>query len=387
MLPQITVSKLEDYFLPRTKRNQNGIYFQYVVGHSKEAMEFFSHYYYETKKNGIYFKEDLANPEGSQVNAFFETVGTQFAFKKEVVKNDVSKWFQILNAEKQNSIAEEVFMKLKELSMQGNNENILKNAYVKFMCWLRYKCSSILTRIGEENPPKVLYEGDIGKYEYYFLQILSYAGCDVLLLHFQTEEGFQKYGDQTKKQSQLILLSARGLPSVHFTQMDWGEKEKMSQEKAKFQAYDNIIETNQWMVDDYKTAAFRNNKQRGSNQKKIYNLFIKEIGVSDAAQFENQLFHWKLKLEEQGKKVIIAEEPLQRPNTDEVNKIKMPKIISQYLPYIYISYLASSLGLLDGATLNTETANAPIKHNIKNKYQNTFLSHFFNLIIILSMHS
>ena len=350
MLPQITVSKLDDYFLPRSKRNQNGIYFQYVVGHSKEAMEFLSHYYYETKKNGVYFKDGLPNPEGSQVNTFFEVAGTQFAFQKEMIKNAVSKWFQVLTLEKQNCIAEAVFSKLSELSAQGNNENILKNAYVKFMCWLRYKCNSILARIGEENPPKILYEGDIGKYEYYFLQILAYAGCDVLLLHFQTEEGFQKYGDRTKKQSQLILLPARGIPGIHFTQMDWGEKEKITQEKEKFQAFDNIIETNRWIVDEYRTAAFRNNKQRGSNQKKIYNLFIKEIGVSDTEQFENQLFHWKMKLEEQGKKVFVVEESMQRPNTDEVNKIKMPK---SNQPKELIYELSNNIMLSKDQTLNT----------------------------------
>ena len=47
----------------------------------------------------------------------------------------------------------------------GKTENMLKNAYIKFMCWLYYKFERIVNQLGENELPKILYEGDISNYE------------------------------------------------------------------------------------------------------------------------------------------------------------------------------------------------------------------------------
>ena len=38
---------------------------------------------------------------------------------------------------------------------------MLKNAYIKFMCWLYYKFERIINMLGENKIPKILYEGEI----------------------------------------------------------------------------------------------------------------------------------------------------------------------------------------------------------------------------------
>ena len=72
------------------------------------------------------------------------------------------------------------------LKRQGANDNICRNAYIKFMCWLRGPLGGILKGLGADSPPKVLYEGEIGRYELLFLQLLYRSGmrcriCKLLL--------------------------------------------------------------------------------------------------------------------------------------------------------------------------------------------------------------
>ena len=68
-------------------------------------------------------------------------------------------------------------------SMQraGKTEGMLKNAYIKFMCWLYYKFERIVNLLGENSVPKILYEGDISHSELMLLSILCHAGCDIVL--------------------------------------------------------------------------------------------------------------------------------------------------------------------------------------------------------------
>ena len=46
---------------------------------------------------------------------------------------------------------------LSVLKAQGANDNIIKNAYIKFMCWFRSLLGHVLMGIGKASPPKVLF--------------------------------------------------------------------------------------------------------------------------------------------------------------------------------------------------------------------------------------
>ncbi len=59
---------------------------------------------------------------------------------------------------------------------------MLKNAYIKFMCWLYYKFERIVNLLGQEKVPKILYEGSISNYE--LLLISSTLSCRGVILYF-----------------------------------------------------------------------------------------------------------------------------------------------------------------------------------------------------------
>lgn len=60
------------------------------------------------------------------------------------------------------------------------------------MCWLYYKFERIVNQLGENELPKILYEGDISNYELMLISILSNAGSDVVLLQYHGDAGYLK---------------------------------------------------------------------------------------------------------------------------------------------------------------------------------------------------
>lgn len=94
----------------------------------------------------------------------------------------LQKWLPRMNGRQREQVAGSIYDVLAGLQKAGKNENMLKNAYIKFMCWLYYKFERIVNRLGEEKLPKILYEGTVSIYELLLLSVISGAGADVVLL-------------------------------------------------------------------------------------------------------------------------------------------------------------------------------------------------------------
>ena len=73
-------------------------------------------------------------------------------------------------------MADSIYDSLDTMRQNGKTENMLKNAYIKFMCWLYYKFERIVNQLGANELPKILYEGDISNYELMLISIpVSYT--------------------------------------------------------------------------------------------------------------------------------------------------------------------------------------------------------------------
>ena len=90
-----------------------------------------------------------------------------------------------MNDYQRNNVAMSIYDTLDAMRKEGKNDNMLKNAYIKFMCWLYYKFERIVNQLGEDKVPKILYEGEISNYELKLITVLSNAGCDVVLLQYK----------------------------------------------------------------------------------------------------------------------------------------------------------------------------------------------------------
>ena len=122
---------------------------------------------------------------------------------------------------------------------EGKNENMLKNAYIKFMCWFYYKFECMVNNLGENNVPKILYEGTISNYELKILDILAGAGCDILLLQYQGDAPYQKLDAGSKISKELVLENMQPFPEGFSLK---NLREDMEKEKRQSEAVWNVTD-------------------------------------------------------------------------------------------------------------------------------------------------
>ena len=113
---------------------------------------------------------------------------------------------------KRGNVARSIYETLDTLRKAGKNENMLKNAYIKFMCWLYYKFERIVNVLGENNIPKILYEGEISSYELLLITVLSKAGCDVVLLQYHGDAKYLSLDKDNSKSDNLVLPGMKEFP-------------------------------------------------------------------------------------------------------------------------------------------------------------------------------
>jgi hypothetical protein len=66
------------------------------------------------------------------------------------------------------------------------------------MCWLYYKFERIVNQLGNDTPPKILYDGTISNYELQLLIVLSRAGADILLIEKAGDSNYLQLDPQSE---------------------------------------------------------------------------------------------------------------------------------------------------------------------------------------------
>lgn len=95
---------------------------------------------------------------------------------------------------------------------QGKNDNMLRNAYIKFMCWLYYRFEQLLHLLGKDPLPRILYDGDLSSHEFQLFCILARAGCDILLIE---PAGDAQYQSLTRRINSLRCVHGRDMHPFH----------------------------------------------------------------------------------------------------------------------------------------------------------------------------
>ena len=156
MLEHKKIQNLSDYFVELNSRREKGVYFYRINGYYNEIM------------------------------------GMDFQMSMDFIHVSLRKWLPRMNEFQRQNVAASIYDSLDSLRKAGKTENMLRNAYIKFMCWLYYKFERIVNQLGENHIPKILYEGQISNYELMLISILSNAGCDVVLLQYAGDQGYLK---------------------------------------------------------------------------------------------------------------------------------------------------------------------------------------------------
>ena len=312
------INTLDDFFHRLSERKNNCVYFYRIADYNEKIDEFLAGYAEAARRRGVIVIGKIPNPDEKQLSYYEEIMGLGFKLDAGFLNSAMSKWLPRINNIQRENITCAIYDTLSEMSKLGKNENILKNAYIKFMCWLYYKFERILNFLGDDDIPKILYEGDISQYELKMLSVISKAGCDVVLLEKNGDSGYLKV-DKDSEESVLYKSNGGAFPAGYSIE---GVLKRADEYNRVALTYNSekarICSTNTWISGDVFEDCLKPYSERGNDDNIIYNMFVRVKGINDKASYMNELFRWKMKIQDSGRKVFVLNE-IPQPNTVELS--------------------------------------------------------------------
>lgn len=324
MYPNITLAKLDEYFTLYNSRRNQGIYCYRLTGYNEEIEQFLKKYVQEVKKRGVWIEGRIPNPDERNLTYYEEIMGLGFQMSLGFLGSSLKKWLPRLNGDQRTNLANAMYDTLSDLRKEGKNENMLKNAYIKFMCWLYYRFERILCLLGGNQVPKILYEGDVSNYELKMLGILAQSGCDLLILEYHGDAGYQRL-DAASVYSRLWNQgSCQAFPKDFSIRSFLKTVEQEERILAVVQSGEPELVncTNAWISGHPYEDILKGCQVRGEDGRFYYNCFIRIKGAEDKITYQNELFQFYLRLKGTGRKIVIVEKQLELPTPVEIGNIK-----------------------------------------------------------------
>lgn len=342
------LNSLNDYFSSYQQRSGKGVYFCRIVSYNPEVEEFLMHYFEEARKCNGYISGKINNPDERQLAFFEEIVGTDFVMDKAFISNSIKKWLPRISAIQNKDISEALFAVLDGMMKNGKNLNMLKNAYMKYMCWFYYKFEQTISNLGKNEPPKILYEGSISDYEIKALDILSKSGCDIMIVEIPISANKSNYKPYSSDVQLVSISGGKFFPAEYSLAKQINNRKntvkiqtqrpqktyspniqpEAKQQIGSIEDHKIMIETNYvmatniWLSGDIWENSYKIQSDRGTEKTYIYNMFVRIRGVEDKEQYMKNLLKWKMKLEGLSRNVVIVEKKMPMPEVSEVNSIK-----------------------------------------------------------------
>ena len=314
---------LDEFFVEMSKRREKRVYF-YRINQTSEEIEGFIYKYYEAaRQSGVIIEGRIANPTEGNLAYYGEIMGMDFRMDMGFMSASLKKWLPRLGAQQRENIARAVYDCLEGLRRAGKTENMLKNAYIKFMCWLYYKFERIVNRLGQENVPKILYCGSISNYELMLISILSNAGCDVLLVQTAGDKEYLKLDPDSKRSEEYRTADGKEFPEDFSLRQLYQEKEKEKRNKEIFGEESGIVRcTNAWTEGKGIADILTPPSIRGNGPDSYYNCFCRINGVEDKLAYANELYQFYLSLKSEKRQVVVVNEGIPKPTPDEIMGVR-----------------------------------------------------------------
>lgn len=323
MLEHKKIQTLGDYFVELDNRQNKGVYFYRINGYSEEISEFIKKYYDVARRTGVVIEGKIPNPDEKNLAYYGEMLGNNFQMRVEFIFTSLKKWLPRMNDFQRQNVSASIYDSLDTMRKAGKTENMLKNAYIKFMCWLYYKFERIVNQLGENNIPKILYEGDVSNYELMLISILSNAGCDVVLLQYQGDQEYLKVDPDSALSDNLQMSGLQSFPQEYSLKKVREEIQNEMNNERLYETRPSINNcTNAWIkgkgLDDIRTSI----ALRGNDSKYFYNCFCRINGAEDKLTYTNELFQFQQEIRNSKRKLVIINEEIPKPTPEEIAGIK-----------------------------------------------------------------
>ena len=322
MLEHKKIQNLSDYFVELNSRREKGVYFYRINGYSEEVGEFIKKYYDTARRTGVVIEGKIPNPDEGNLAYYNEIMGMDFQMSMDFIHVSLRKWLPRMNEFQRQNVAASIYDSLDSLRKAGKTENMLRNAYIKFMCWLYYKFERIVNLLGENSVPKILYEGDISHYELMLLSILCHAGCDIVLLQYHGDQNYQRLDAANAYSMPLTLPDMQAFPG------DFSLKNlriQQQQEIERSRLYGRLPDvrncTNAWIEGKPLLDIAKPPTVRGSDPEFYYNCYCQINGVEDKISYTNELYQLYQELKARKRNIVIVNGQIEPPTPEEIAKV------------------------------------------------------------------
>jgi len=320
MLLHQKIKGLEDFFKRQNERKPKGVYFYRINSYDETILEFIRKYYDLAKREGAIIDKNIENPTADNIAYFNEIIGDKYVHGPGFMAEALKKWLPRIKDYQRASIADGIYDTLEVLRRQGKNIDILKNNFIRIMCWLYYNFYNIMERLGNDDVPKIIFWGNVNFSELSTLKILSNAGADIILVQ---PGGDSKYMTIDPKSEYSIDL---GMGSESFPagfDLQWLLKQH-EEDKSKRLLYSNKASakanTNTWLSGDLFEDL--KNTRRGENTSFFYNMFARINGCDNRNTYVNNLYLLYQDLKKANRSIKVINNKITNPSVDEISKIK-----------------------------------------------------------------
>lgn len=317
------IESLEDYFNPLGNRPGSYCYFYRINGYSGEIRTFIQKYYDAARKSGVVIEGKIQNPTEQNLAYYGEMMGMAFQMDLDFIQTGLKKWLPRMNENQRLNVSASIYSLLCFMQAEGKTENILKNAYIKFMCWLYYRFERVVSQLGGENIPKILYEGEISRYELLLISILAGAGCDVVLLQYHGDEAYGKLDPYDQYSEALWMDGMQAFPQeFNLRTLREAVQQVANKERLYGQRPQRTNRTNAWISGDVFQDILSEPIIRGTAADAFFNCYYRINGVEDKAYYASGLYQFHMELKNLGRRVVIVNGSIPKPMPDEIAKIR-----------------------------------------------------------------
>lgn len=330
MFKHIKIEDLEDYFVELHDRREQGVYFYRINGYSDKIASFIKKYYEVARKTGVVIEGKIPNPDQGNLAYYEETMGMAFQLNLNFITQSLGKWLPRMNEYQRNVVATSIYHSLLEMQKIGKTENMLKNAYIKYMCWLYYKFERIINQLGNNCIPKILYEGEISHYELMLISILSNAGCDVILLQCKGDQAYLKEDKDSLLSNAYNLERQMGFPQNYSLKLVRAEIQAEYNNQLLYGTLPKYVNcTNAWIKGEGLEHFSEPVLGRGNDQYLYYNCFCRINGAEDKFVYANELYQFYQALVSGKRKVVVVNGEIPIVTPEEVSQIRRNNYTTQ----------------------------------------------------------
>ena len=353
MFKHAECKSLDDFFKVLSDRTENNVFFYRIYGYNDQIDTFIRAYYETAKNHGVIIEGRIPNPTEQNLSYYEEMLGNDFTLSMEFITSRLKKWMPRLTSVQNASLSTAICQSLNQLKQSGKNDSMIRNAYVKIMCWLYYRFERIVVQLGNQTIPKILYTGNISNYELIMLNILSVSGCDIVLLEYDGDGNYLKLDPNSSLSNALSMANMTAFPpgfNLHEmsqnakiipTPVNAGSATNKENNKIPFRSTitlhsnrpvqenpvvskepDSNRCTNEWLkhkgnlFEDIMTPP----SSRG-NDSRFYNCFIRMCGVNDRLTYQNDLYGIYHAFKS-NRNIIIIDDTIPPPTIDEIALIR-----------------------------------------------------------------